>query len=119
MKIIILAQDVSAQQWLGRLVNEAALTPESYPEIRIHHVHSLDEALSQADSDHCMTIVWSSAVRGLDLARIPDFPGHLVLINESNGQDRFFLDHSNGTHIFEHDLDAPRLRELMLEFVHG
>jgi len=41
-----------------------------------------------------------------------------VLINKSSGQDRFFLDHSHGTHIFEKDLDAARLHELMLQVVH-
>ena len=65
-----------------------------------------------------MTLVWSAAVSGLELARIPDFPGHLVLINKSRGKERFFLDHSHGTHIFEKDLNVDRLRELLVELVH-
>lgn len=120
MKIIVLAQDISVQHWLGRLLNEAGMTPAQDHNCQIQNVHSLDEALAAAKGmeDHCMTLVRSAAVSGLELARIPDFPGHLVLINNSGNKDRFFLDHSHGTHVFEKDLDADRLRELLSELVH-
>jgi hypothetical protein len=115
LTIIVLTNDISARQWLGRLFNEVGLCADHDPAFQIRFVGRIEDASDAAaglPSDSLLTVVWSSGLPSCDLPRVARLPGRLLLVNHSADQDRFYLDHPWGTHILQQDLDARRLLEL-------
>jgi hypothetical protein len=119
MKFVVLAQDIAAQQWLGRILNEAGLSDQPSCGCLTNSVQ-LTNSLPQAnrvcqESDHgCALIVWSPDLTSVAKEQLLGLADQLILVDDTTASEQLAHCLNSGS---QHAANCPAAKTPALAMV--